>query len=41
MSTKLTRIAELAKQNKGLKFFSIAHLLTVEALERAFYSLKK
>jgi len=41
MSTKLTRIAELAKQNKKLKFFSIAHLLTVEALERAFSSLKK
>jgi len=28
MSTKLTRIAELAKQNKKLRFFSIAHLLT-------------
>lgn len=41
MSTKLARIAELAKQNKKLKFFSIAHLLTVGALERAFASLKK
>jgi group II intron reverse transcriptase/maturase len=41
MSTELTRIAELAKQNKGLKFLSMAHLLTVEAMERAFYSLKK
>jgi hypothetical protein len=30
MSTKLSRIAELAKKNKELKFLSIAHLLTVE-----------
>lgn len=41
MSSKLTRIAELARQNKELKFLSIAHLLTVEAMERAFFSLKK
>jgi hypothetical protein len=41
MSTKLTRIAELAKENKELKFLSIAHLLTVEAMERAFSSLRK
>lgn len=41
MSTELTRIAELAKQNKELKFLSIAHLLTVEAMERAFFRLKK
>ena len=41
MSTKLTRIAELAKQNRKLKFFSIAHLLTVEAMEQAFLSLRK
>jgi RNA-directed DNA polymerase len=41
MSTKLTRIAELAKQNKKLRFFSIAHLLTVEAMERAWVSLRK
>lgn len=41
MSTKLSRIAELAKKNKELKFLSIAHLLTVEAMERAFASLKK
>ena len=41
MSTKLTRIAELAKKNKKLKFLSIAHQLTVEAMERAFFSLKK
>ena len=41
MSTKLTRIAELAKQDRKLKFFSIAHLLTVEAMEQAFLSLRK
>jgi group II intron reverse transcriptase/maturase len=41
MSTKLTRIAELAKNNKALQFFSIAHLLTVEAMERAFSRLRK
>jgi len=41
MSTKLARIAELAKKNKELKFLSIAHLLTVEAMGRAFVSLKK
>lgn len=41
MSMELTRIAELAKQNRKLKFFSIAHLLTVEVLEGAFSSLKK
>lgn len=41
MSTKLSRIAELAKQNKELKFLSIAHLLTVEAMERAFVGLQK
>ena len=41
MSTKLTRIAELAKEDKTLKFLSIAHLLTVEAMERAFASLRK
>ena len=41
MSTKLTRIAELAKKNKELKFLSIAHLLTVEAMGRAFVNLQK
>jgi group II intron reverse transcriptase/maturase len=41
MSTKLTRIAELAKNNGALKFLSIAHLLTVEAMERAFSRLRK
>lgn len=41
MSTKLTRIAELAKEDKRLKFFSMAHHLTVEALDRAFGGLRK
>lgn len=41
MSSKLSRIAELAKQNKELKFLSIAQLLTVEAMERAFVGLQK
>lgn len=41
VSTKLTRIAELAKEDKRLKFFSIAHHLTVEALGRAFGGLRK
>jgi group II intron reverse transcriptase/maturase len=41
MSTKLSRIAELAKKDKGLKFFSIAHLLTQDALYEAFESLRK
>ena len=41
MSTGLDRIAELARAEKALQFTSIAHLLTVEALERAFSSLRK
>jgi len=41
MSTGRIRIAELAKEDKERKFFSIAHLLTVEALHEAFESLRK
>ena len=41
MSTKHTRIAELAKKDKEMKFFSIAHLLTPVALSGAFESLRK
>jgi RNA-directed DNA polymerase len=41
MSTRHTRIAELAKKDKGLKFFSIAHFLTPDALYEAFESLRK
>ncbi len=41
MSTKYIRIAELAKEDKERKFFSIAHLLTEEALQEAFEGLRK
>jgi RNA-directed DNA polymerase len=38
---ELSRIAELAKQDAGCKFYSIAHLLTQEALWEAFDGLRK
>jgi RNA-directed DNA polymerase len=41
MLTKHIRIAELAKEDKERKFFSIAHLLTADALYEAFESLRK
>ncbi len=41
MSTRHIRIAELAKEDKGRQFYSIAHLLTVDALYEAFESLRK
>jgi RNA-directed DNA polymerase len=41
MSTGLDRIAELARGEKALQFTSIAHLLTVEALEQAWARLRK
>jgi len=41
MSTKYIRIAELAKADKERKFYSIAHLLTTDALYEAFASLRK
>jgi len=41
MSTGLDRIAELARANKTLQFTSIAHLLTVTVLERAWAALRK
>ena len=41
MSTKHIRITELAREDKERTFFSIAHLLTVEALYGAFESLRK
>jgi len=41
VSTKHIRIAELAREDKGRKFFSIAHLLTENALYEAFKSLRK
>ena len=40
MSTKLSRIIELAKENKERRFLSIAHYLTVEALFEAYTSLR-
>lgn len=39
VSTKLQRIAELAKQDKRLKFTSLAHLLTPSFLKESFKSL--
>ncbi len=41
MSTELNRIAELAKGDRKRQFLSIAHLLTPEALQRAFEGLRK
>jgi RNA-directed DNA polymerase len=38
---ELNRIAELARQDAGRKFYSIAHLLTKEALWAAFDNLRK
>jgi RNA-directed DNA polymerase len=38
---ELSRIAELARQDAGRKFYSIAHLLTTEALWEAFDNLRK
>jgi RNA-directed DNA polymerase len=41
MSTKLDRLSELAKEDGERQFFSIAHLITPEALEAAFRGLRK
>lgn len=41
MSPGLNRISELAKEDPERQFFSIAHLLTPEALYGAFLSLRK
>src|SRR5499433_3781566 len=41
MSTKLDRLAELAKEDGKRQFFSIAHLITHEALYAAFRGLRK
>jgi group II intron reverse transcriptase/maturase len=41
MSTKIDRIAELAKEDPKRQFFSIAHLITAEALYAAFRNLRK
>src|ERR1700757_5490821 len=41
MSTELDRLSELAKEEPKRQFFSIAHLITSEALYAAFRSLRK
>jgi len=41
MSPELQRIAEKARGDRKLRFTSLAHLLTVEALEAAWTALKK
>jgi group II intron reverse transcriptase/maturase len=41
MSTKLDRLSELAKGDGKRQFFSIAHLITPEALYAAFQGLRK
>ena len=41
MSTQIDRIAELAKEDPKRRFFSIAHLITLEALYVAFQGLRK
>src|ERR1035441_6603297 len=41
MSTKIDRLTELAKEEPKRQFFSIAHLITPEALYAAFGSLRK
>lgn len=41
MSTKLDRLTELAKEEPKRQFFSIAHLITSEALYAAFGRLRK
>ena len=38
---ELSRLTELAKEDPGRKFFSIAHFLTPQALYEAFRSLRK
>ena len=41
MSTELSRLSELAREDRARQFSSIAHFLTVEALEQAFRSLRQ
>jgi len=41
MSPELQRIAEKARGDRKLQFTSLAHLLTVEALEAAWKALKR
>ena len=41
MSTQIDRISELAKEDPKKRFFSLAHLITPEALYAAFRGLRK
>lgn len=41
LSPQLVRVQAVAKSRKEERFTSLAHLLTVEALERAFHRLKR
>src|SRR5467141_1869852 len=41
MSTQIDRISELAREDPKRQFFSIAHLITPEALYAAFRGLRK
>jgi RNA-directed DNA polymerase len=41
MSTQIDRISELAKEDPKRQFFSLAHLITPEALYAAFRGLRK
>ncbi len=41
MSTELQRLSERAKADRGWRFTTIAHLLTPEALQRAFRGLRR
>ena len=41
MPTKIDRLSELAKEDAKRRFFSIAHLITPEAMYAAFRSLRK
>jgi group II intron reverse transcriptase/maturase len=41
MSTKIDRISELAREDSKRQFYSIAHMITPEALNAAFRGLRK
>lgn len=41
MSTQLAQLTRIAREEKGRKFLSLAHLLTPDALHRAFRRLRK
>jgi RNA-directed DNA polymerase len=41
MSTQIDRLTELAKEDTKRQFYSIAHMITPEALYAAFRGLRK